>query len=759
MPRLDRDAQWPEGVAPVREFTMGMEYAAGASYRALRGLLGGVPFHVYLAAFVSFWSSLSIGAAFLGGRALWGTPSAGLVSAIAAAVTPAALARTPGNFLREDFALPFLFASFALSVVALRGGGAGPRGGALAPASASLPVPALLAAVALAAGVSTWHLARFYVLVLFLALAGVVAGTAGGAGAAPPRGGSVRGRDAADGARALLLALVGGLTLAGLLVPVLREKRFLLSPGYLVGLASLAWLEFARRRAGGAAPLAPRAFAAGLVAACAAGILLARALPGAEGEYAHTSALLAEKLRFLGRKPADPALLSDDARVFWVGPFGTPSVSWTLLSLSTMLLWGPVALAAAARDALRGRLDRPRLLAVVLVVVFAGSALLIERLSIFLVFFAALLLPGVPVAAPPARRRAVFALLAAAALYEVAYLRAFDRPNPWRRWVESRWAPPPAEAVPNFANNARVVAWIRRHVPERAAVLTWFPAGPMVLTDTGRPVNLHSMFESSALRAKERRVRAALYGAEEDLFALCREWESDYLLYSANLLLDTTTESYRYMAGRLRVPSTSAAVLLHFFPERLRRFEPVYQDSYYRLFRVVKDGAAAGAPAASLPYEEMFDPAALVTGAGGAAATPEALGEAYPDDRSARVLARLSARLADVERGIAAEASGRARDAEAIYRRVLAGSPDAVEAQIRLGLLLLGEGRAGEADSVVSRALAARPEYAELRYARGLVLERLGRRDEAAAAYREAIAISPSAHPARERLRALGPPG
>ncbi len=744
MPRLDRDAQWPEGVAPHREFTMGMEYAAGISYRVLRGILGGTPFHVYLAAFVSFWSSLTIAAAFLAGRALWGTPTAGLVSAIAAAVTPAALARTPGNFLREDFVLPFLFASFALSVGALRDEGGGARARALPSRSA------LLAAAALAVGVSTWHLARFHVLVFFLALAAVVAG------AAPSRTGSSEEPSATGAARRLLVALVGGLTIAGLVVPVLREKRFLLSPGYLVGLAALAWLEVARWRARRSAPLSPRALATGLVVACAAGVLLARALPGAEGEYAHTSALLAEKLRFLGRKPADPSLLSDDARVFWVGPFATPTAAWTLLSLSTMLLWGPAALAVAARGALRGRLDPPRLLAFVLVVVFALAALLVERLSIFLVFFAALLLPGVPAAAPPARRRALLALLAALALYEVAYLRAFERPNPWRRWVEARVAPPPAEAVPNLGNNGRVVAWMRRHVPERAVILTWFPAGPMVLTDTGRPVNLHSMFESSALRAKERRLREAIYGGEEQLFALCREWESDYLLYSANLLLDTTSESYRYMADRMRLPSTSAAVLLHFFPERLRRFEPVYQDSYYRLFRVVKDGGATGAADVALPYEEIFDPVALgAEGTAGAPGGPEALGDAYPDERTPRVLARLSGRLAEVERGMAAEASGRARDAEAIYRRVLAISPDAVEAQIRLALLLLGEGRADEADSVVTRALAARPEYAELHYARGLVLERLGRRGDAVAAYEEAIAIAPSARPARERLRAL----
>jgi tetratricopeptide (TPR) repeat protein len=270
----------------------------------------------------------------------------------------------------------------------------------------------------------------------------------------------------------------------------------------------------------------------------------------------------------------------------------------------------------------------------------------------------------------------------------------------------------------------------------------------MVLTDTGRPINLHSMFESSALRAKERRMREALYGSEEDLRSLCDEWKSDYLLYQANLLLDTSTESYRYMADRLRLPATSVAVALHFFPERLRHFALVYQDSYYRLFRVAR-GEAGGQDVEDdeppLPYEEIFDPSPL-----------GALGDTYPDELTERVLARQSARLTGAERGIAARASGDAREAEALFRRVLSVSRDAVEAEIPLAMLLIEEGRLGEADSLVERSLATRPEYAELRYVRGLVHERRGQRDEAIAAFREALAISPGAAPARERLRALG---
>ena len=76
----------------------------------------------------------------------------------------------------------------------------------------------------------------------------------------------------------------------------------------------------------------------------------------------------------------------------------------------------------------------------------------------------------------------------------------------------------------------------------------------------------------------------ALYADDEDAFyRLCRDFQSDYFVYQANLLLDNTSSSSRYMANRLTLPTTSPAFLFHFRPEALRHFTLVYQDSFYRV--------------------------------------------------------------------------------------------------------------------------------------------------------------------------------
>jgi tetratricopeptide (TPR) repeat protein len=765
LPPVDRDPEWPAGVEPLREFTMGMEFASGLSYRALAPLLGGVPFHVYLVSFIAIWSSLSVVAAYAAGRAIWPEAPAGLVAAFAYALSPISIHRTVGNFLREDFALPLLFGAFALFAAAMRAADGASRDdcdSGVAPPVPAAGVPRaeamILAASALLLGLgtATWHLSRFYLTAFLVLLAPALALCA--------RGSELRGAARLGAAARFLRAAVAALAASGLIVPVLRAKRFLLSPAFLIAIALWAVVELARRRARRGMPLHDVVFAAALAVAAVAAMLAARALPGAEGEYAHVNALLVEKLRFLGRKPEDPSLLTEDARVFWSGPFESSSAGLLLLTLSSMMLWGTASIALAARDALHRRLDPTQLHALLLALFFAAAALLVQRLLVFLVFFAAVVAPrlcvargpgGSRYAAPPTRRARgptlAVVLLCVLALYEIAHLRAFEAQNPWRRWVEAHFPLPVEDPIPNGGNNRRLVAWVRRHTPEDAVFLTWFPTGPLLLTDAGRRINLHSMFESSALRAKEARMRAALYGSEEELAALCREWDTDYFVYQANLLLNTTKVSYRYMADRMRVASDCAAVRMHFHPERLRHFQLVYQDAYFRLFHVRSGDAeadAAAAPQALLPYEEIFDPAGV-----------EPMGEVYPDERTQRLLAAVSRRAAEVERAFAAEAAGDARGAEAIYRAILANSPDVVEARLRLALLALSEGRVDAADSVIARALETRPDFAEFHYARGLVLEARGRREDAAAAYEEALAIAPSARPARDRLRALGAAG
>lgn len=710
IPALDRDVQFPEGVETYRHLTIGMEYPPGLLYRLVHAAAPGLPFHRWLVWFICAFSSISIVAAFIAARAAWGSESSGLVAAAAYALSPFSFNRLIGNYGREDFALPILFLSFALFAASLRGGAFRRRN-------------ALASAALLVLGLAVWHVSRFHVLFFFALLAPVAL---------------LLVEDRAALAKTMR-AFVVLLAVAGIVLPPLQEKAFLLSPGFVAAAALLAAVEIARARA----LTGRRAIVLFAAIFIPAAVIAGRVSP-AEKEYSHVTGLAVEKLRHLGKKPADPAELPYDARVLWVEAFERPQAASMLIPLSTLAFWAPLALALAATRARARRANAAQALALLLALAYAAQYFFLERFSPFLIFFVAIVLPVLLTTGPRARRAIAVALVASAA-YETWYDLRFDKPNPWRTFVLAQFPPRAPDQIPNFGNNERVVRWVRRHVAGDAVILTWYPTGPMIAAYTGRRVNLHSKFESSVLRNKERRMIEALYSTEAEFYALCREFRSDYFLYQANLLLDAGTSSSRYMADRLALPTASAAYRFHFQPDALEHFTLVYQDSFYRLYKVHGEGEIV-VPPHPVPYEEIFDPAL--------AAAP---GPTFDDGGTRPLLERFTSRLvmmkqaADIYRRAGKRPAERT-EVERLSREVLRLSPDCSDALAQLALIASDTGRPEEARFLLSRALTTHPQAPELHMIRGVLLERDGRLADARAAYEDALAIAPGFAPARERL-------
>jgi tetratricopeptide (TPR) repeat protein len=121
------------------------------------------------------------------------------------------------------------------------------------------------------------------------------------------------------------------------------------------------------------------------------------------------------------------------------------------------------------------------------------------------------------------------------------------------------------------------------------------------------------------------------------------------------------------------------------------------------------------------------------------------------------MLAARDGRFGAVRRALALEDAGERREAERIYREVLARSPDDPIAQLRLASLALEDKRLDEASAIIDRALRTYPHYAELHYARGLLHEARGETAAAAEAYRAALAILPHADAVRQRIAFIAP--
>lgn len=95
----------------------------------------------------------------------------------------------------------------------------------------------------------------------------------------------------------------------------------------------------------------------------------------------------------------------------------------------------------------------------------------------------------------------------------------------------------------------------------------------------------------------------------------------------------------------------------------------------------------------------------------------------------------------DVNEAIKLHRAGRFADASAIYRAILAATPDHVDAAHLLGLVALQEGRLSEADVLTEKAVRLRPDNVTILANRGEILRRLGRFGEARAMLERAIGL------------------
>ena len=156
IPRLDRDAQFPEGLKVREETSIGLEYLYGLAWRCLPG--GRPPLDRFVRFFSVLIFTLAAVPLSLLSRGLWRSRGAGLLTALLFAVSVAVAGRSSGyEIIRENLTLPLIVFHLWLFTRTARTG--------------SL-IPAALSALLLFAALATWQGTQFYIvpLVLFLVI-------------------------------------------------------------------------------------------------------------------------------------------------------------------------------------------------------------------------------------------------------------------------------------------------------------------------------------------------------------------------------------------------------------------------------------------------------------------------------------------------------------------------------------------------------------------------------------------------------------
>ncbi|MBN1163576.1 MAG: hypothetical protein JXB45_03280 [Candidatus Krumholzibacteriota bacterium] len=589
VPSLDRKAQWPEGLRVFRETSIGMEYLYGLIYRLLPPPKPELA--VFVRYFTAFFFSLAILPLALLARGLWKSGSAGMLTALLFAVALPLVGRSCGfELIRENITFPLLIYHVYFFVSAC--GGEGVR------------IKAVLSGLFIFLALSTWQGTQFYLVpLLLLLLARQVLDRAG--------------KEEKLTVQVLILFMVG----AGLMIPFLREGRFLLS---LPSALAAAWLvpdmifrgsphpRSLNRQVRGRRFLSGRSGVRALVATAALGCVLVPALLAREHfvSYSHFFRLILYKLRYIA-KPSDPGILPFDVRAFWVGPFLSPDPLHLFVFALPLVLFLPGPVRKLFRRS--GEKDFPALFTLYFLIVFFVLFLMMQRLIPLFGFFAVIAAGG----NAPFRRtggRILLRSVAPAALTVILVVIMLTqdffwagRGDIWRR-AGRLWRVPSRNKFVVYPYRGDVegalLSWIEGHTAEDAVILSYHYLSPQVLTYTGRATNLNDFFESPRLRDKAERYLRLLYSGEEELFDFCREQSSDYLLISITAGCDPTLDSPLYQAGFMALPDGCAAARMMFMPETLERFNLVYENEMYRLYRVGRPGGRRQWPRSPLFYEK-----------------------------------------------------------------------------------------------------------------------------------------------------------
>ncbi len=678
IPSVDLAAQWPEGLNVGENITVLMEYVPAFLNRLMGGPSAG-PYHVFLIGFICSWSSLSIFPLYFLSLKIWSSKWSALASALFYAFSVVAFDRTFGNFLREDFTLPFIFGSLAFFVYSVSEKN---EKRALA--------FSVLSGLCLFVALGAWHLTQFY-FVLFsvgVALCAVLQ--------------TERTRLLLSFAVVTLFAVGAGLTFQ-----VLRERLFFLSHPLVVSYALLfmGWLARKRdlTRTRFASLLIPVALGAGLVF-----WLLTRSYL----EYSHVYSLMLEKIRHFGVKPAVPSSISYDARVFWQGPFNSPSARSALFYFGHLVPVLALSAGALVAGLKRKAFPLERTLLVFFVVTFLVLYLLIDRMGVFLVFFVCVAVGGAARQGPSTTGYLRFgtlrlsvgvfvvAICLAVGTYETASYRSRAGIVGWYSRAEAGSVV--STAMGSDLDRARLTEWIRQNTDSTSVFLTWMAQGSDLLKDTGRPINIHSMFEAADIREKNREFLKALYSTEDEFLSVFERFKSDYFVYRADFVLDESEDSERYIADALRLPRASAAFEFHFEPDSLQHFRCVYENRFFRVYALRSKELPPLLRVVRRGYNGLFELSLFEPGG--------STGEYFDDSNVTEVLTKLTRAVEEHSAAMNLYAQGRVDEAYEGLKSALSLDPGIAAAWSALASISAARGDLNGAVSQLEECLRIEPE-------------------------------------------------
>ncbi len=545
LPELDKAIEWPYGVNPHKNLEIGAEYV----YAFLAKMMPkSIPLEDRVRLLSIGWFSLGIVFMAIWIKSFTGSIMASFLGTLYYAIGIASVMRSTGQELsHENFALPLLILYMAINSVALNT----QKQSVLLTASA-------FAAISLAIAMTTWDLIQ-YPLMLFNGISLIKA---------------VLCRLTKAETSVFSFSLLA-LILAGLINPYLATHSFLLSPSMLLGYAGLIALLLNKIPV-----LQTQNIRNILIKVTVALIPFFTSIIFASSywqNYGHFTELLLAKLKFLNKKPADPALLTFNQRILWTPALDSVNLELTFYLFPAILFPSFFAAILLVRRA-KHFVAKEGITLVVFFVVSLITFFLFKRFLVFLAICCAGLCGWLFKDALSEKnllkRTVIITCLIVCVVLEGT--NSISNPSQW------------GHKISYLTQRKELIEWITKNLGGEP-VLANFGLSAYLLAYGGCPIVLHPKYESVRNRKRIEEYGKALFLYDEDaLRRWCASNRVSLLVYSMGEFYPYFEElQMRYFINALNPSPSAPARIFEFSPDKSRYFIKLWENSKYRVFRVI----------------------------------------------------------------------------------------------------------------------------------------------------------------------------
>jgi len=690
---VDYKAAWPEGIAVAQSRPLGTEYFVGYCYRLVK-YFSEMEEREFVRLITRLLSSLLVFTLYALTFALWRNRAAALLAAVLVAFHQPLVKATDGTtFLHIQFAAVIL--SFhLLSFVHWKRGLSWRHG--------------LLAAMSCFALLAVWEAAPYYIA-LFAVMYALRTG-------ADP-----------DKKRLFLVLQSAAFLAAAVSLPYWSAHRAVFSiPA--AGIYAATIYAFAARRL----PLRHNAGLASVLYVLGGTVILAGLFKPLRAGAAASPAVLEYflyRLRYFFAKPSDPLSLPEAVRFMWTSDHASPSRYSMFHALFPLVPFLPAVIATAVTKWKKDRAGREErgdgsppaaernslpILPVSLVALASVAMYISSNSTLVLAVPAVFPLLGLSIyrARKHILSKGIWIIAGGVLILSQAF-------SPNGRFDITRHAAQRLNFQPErgaeFVHlslgdaDQNLVRFLLRRTLVRDPLLALPDISVVLSTFAGRTTLLAPGIETPQMTEKTVSFVDDYYKTETEFFTACREAGIEYVVYSVEFVLDGSSYSPLYLAGRKQLPPASAAFRMHFFPEMLRHFALIYENDTYRLFKVTDEIQ----PIFTTDHPIIYQYSILD------------LNHDSLEQFHRRIL-NLLLLYTDARDE---QARGHDQAALDMYNRCIAQAPGYTAARLGRASVLLSLGDLGEARKAYLEIIGYAPDNAEALYGLSLCLARLGETD------------------------------